>query len=341
VSAEQHIDAATTSEASTSAGTGTAPADLQASIVVIAFNEAARIGRCLDALTRQDHTGEHEIIVVDDGSTDETAEIAARYAPAVRVVRLAQNQGRGAARRAGVDAARGTAIGFVDADIVVGEDWLRRCLDTLPGRAAVGGIAVPDGDIAPLARITGATLRPIGGSMPITGNNVLFDGEILRRTGFDETARLGEDFRLAARLLEEGHLLERVPGLEVAHHETKTYRKSLGWLHESGIDATTLLVEHRRVRTPDLAWAGSVGALTAGVLLALRRGPYWLLLGPLALLGVSVLHTVTRFRPRPVGRFLAALLLNIPLTASYLAGRTRGTARHLTRAGTTTRRGHS
>ena len=301
-----------------------------ASIVVIAYNEAARIARCLAALTTQDHPGRYEIIVVDDGSTDNTAMIAGRYAPTVRVVRLPHNQGRGAARRAGVDASRGTAIGFVDADIVVGTDWLRRCLEALPGRAAVGGIAVPDGDVAPLARITGAAMRPVAGSMPITGNNVLFDGAILRRTGFDENARLGEDFRLAARLIEEGHLLERVDGLEVAHHETKTYRKSLRWLHESGVDATSLLVEYRRVRTPDLAWAGSVAAAIAGLSLALRRGPYWLLLGPLSVLAVSLLHTVTRFRARPTLRFALAALMNIPLTASYLAGRTRGAARLLT-----------
>lgn len=306
---------------------GSQPPD--ASIVVIAYNEEARLGRCLDALTRQDLVGTYEIVVVDDGSTDSTAEIAARYAPQVRLIELGENRGRGAARRAGVVAAAGRTIGFVDADISVGEDWLRRCLEQLPGCAAVGGIAVPDGDVAPLARITRATLRPVPGSMPITGNNVLFDGDLIRSTGFDETARLGEDFRLAAQLLAAGHRLERVPGLEVLHNETKSYRKSLGWLHESGIDATQLLLDHRRLRTPDLAWLGTLAAGVAGAIMALRRGPWWLLLGPVAGLGVSVLHTVTRFRPRPRGRFLLALIMNLPLTTMYLAGRTRGAWRLL------------
>lgn len=293
------------------------------SVIVIAFNEERRIERCLKALAAQDYQQSYEVIVVDDGSTDNTALLAEGYQPLVRVLRLGTNQGRGAARRHGVDASAARAIGFVDADIEVGPDWLRRCMESLPGRAAVGGIAVPDGDIAPLARITGATIRPVNGSMPITGNNVVFDGAVLRRTGFDETARLGEDFRLAAQLLRDGHHLERIPGLQVRHHETKSYRKSLFWLYKSGEDATNLLREHRRWRTPDTAWAATVLALIGGVLLGLRR-PIWTLLGPLAMTGVSLLHTATRFRQKPLGRFLLAALMNLPLTTAYLIGRSVG-----------------
>jgi glycosyltransferase involved in cell wall biosynthesis len=298
----------------------------QVTLVVIAYNEERRIGRCLAALAAQDHPGPYEILVVDDGSTDRTSQVAAAADARVRVLRLPTNQGRGAARRHGVAAATGTVIGFVDADIEVGTDWLRRCLEHLPGHAAVGGIAVPDGDVAPLVRITGVTPRPVDGSMPITGNNVVFDGEILKKTGFDENAKLGEDFRLAARLLAEGYRLKQIPGLAVKHNETKSYRKSFLWLYQSGKDATQLLVEHRRWRTPDSAWALGVLASILGLVLAAKR-PWAVLLGPVAVAGVSVLHSLTRFEIRPLRRFLWASVLNLPLTGAYLTGRCVGVLR--------------
>lgn len=296
---------------------------LHVTLVVIAYNEVARIQACLDALVAQDYKGTYEILVVDDGSTDGTATVARRYGEPVIVLTLPENRGRGAARRHGIESAAGELIGFVDADIEVSTDWLRRCVDALPGHAAVGGIAVPDGDVAPLARITRATIRPVNGSMPITGNNVVFDGAVLRATGFDENAKLGEDFRLAARLLADGHSLQTVDGLHVKHNETKSYRKSLKWLHQSGIDATALLKEFRRWRLPDLAWTGTLAASIAGVVAA-AWNPWLLLTGPVSVGAVSILHTWTRFRPRPLGRFLCAALLNLPLTAAYLTGRTRG-----------------
>lgn len=294
-----------------------------ATVVVIAHNESARIGRCLSALVGQRYDGSYEVVVVDDGSTDDTARIAGDFGSPVRVLVLPENQGRGAARRHGISAAKGSIIGFVDADIEVGSDWLARCTDALPGNAAAGGIAVPDGDVAPLARISKATVRPVRGSMPVTGNNVVFDGAVLRSHGFDPEAKLGEDFRLAARLLADGHRLRTVDGLEVRHHETKSYRTALTWLYRSGEDASSLLREFRLWRLPDVAWVSVVVATAIGAVGALWQPPL-LLAGPVSLVAVSVLHTCTRFRPRPLGRFLLAVALNVPLTAAYLAGRTRG-----------------
>ena len=298
------------------------------SIIVIAYNEARRIDACLGALTAQDYAGNWDILVVSDGSNDATADIARRYGSRVRVLELPTNQGRGSARQAGIDATIAELVAFVDADITTPPDWLSRLVTALGDHAAVSGIAVPDGDIAPLARITGATVRPVPGSMPITGNNMLIRRDILEHHGFDPSSRLGEDFRLAARLLAAGHTLDSVADVHVAHNETKAYRQSLKWLYHSGRDATGLLVEHRRVRLPDLSWAAWLVVTVAGILAALvRRNPLWLTAGAAATTIVALVHGVTRFRPRPVGRFLWALLANVPLIGAYLAGRSVGAAR--------------
>ena len=157
-------------------------------------------------------------------------------------------------------------IGFVDSDITLPPDWLARCLVELPGHAAVGGIAVPDGDATVLARLSGALPREVPGSAPITGNNVLFDAGVLDQTGFDPGDRLGEDFRLAHRLLRNGYRLRRVTGLTVRHEERKSYGGALRWRFKNGVDATSHPRELGVVRLADVVWIGWSGAWIVGVL---------------------------------------------------------------------------
>ena len=87
------------------------------SIVVPVFNEEAAIGHDLDILIQtMDTSGhDHEIIVVDDGSTDSSAEIVGRY-DQVRLLRHPHNRGPGAARTTGLRAAQGDIVVMTDGD---------------------------------------------------------------------------------------------------------------------------------------------------------------------------------------------------------------------------------
>lgn len=90
------------------------------SVVVPVYNAGEHLTRCLDSLTRQTYPG-LEIILVDDGSTDGSRDVIRACAEADgRIVSIMQpNRGVSAARNAGIEAATGDLIGFVDAD-----DWL-------------------------------------------------------------------------------------------------------------------------------------------------------------------------------------------------------------------------
>ena len=79
---------------------------MKISAIVPAYNEAERIGAVLEPLLAAPSVD--EIVVVDDGSTDGTAEVAQRYG--VKVVRLGENRGKGAAMAAGVREANGDTL---------------------------------------------------------------------------------------------------------------------------------------------------------------------------------------------------------------------------------------
>jgi glycosyltransferase involved in cell wall biosynthesis len=301
------------------------------SVIVIAYNEERRIGPCLDALLSQNTSAIYEVVVVDDGSTDSTANIVEqrqRRHQNLRLLSHTMNGGRGAARRTGQDASDSPLIAFVDADIVVPSNWLRRCMEELSSASGVSGIAQPDGDCAVIWRLSQASLRERPGSAEITGNNLMISRDALTRVPFSPTARLGEDFRLAKLMKQNGFRLRTVTDLKVAHRETKTYPQGISWMWKSGVDATFLLFEFRVVRLPDLAWAawfaGLCATIVLGALGALGVLPAIALAIALTLL-VDVSFVVSRFQPHPHPlRFIGALALSPPLMLAYLAGRSAG-----------------
>lgn len=93
---------------------------LRVSLVIPAYNEEHHLYSCLQAATSQT-VPFHEIIVVDNNSTDRTAEIAASFA-GVKIVTEAR-QGKVYARSSGFDAAKGDIIGRIDADTILPANW--------------------------------------------------------------------------------------------------------------------------------------------------------------------------------------------------------------------------
>jgi hypothetical protein len=123
------------------------------SLVIPAYNESARLAGGVDRIHEAIASGaidpQHtEFVLVDDGSTDGTAQTAARLLggfPHVRVVRLSANHGKGAAVRAGVAVAAGPVIAFADADMAIDPgqtpDFLRALATSdlaIGSRAATG-----------------------------------------------------------------------------------------------------------------------------------------------------------------------------------------------------------
>jgi GT2 family glycosyltransferase len=110
--------------------------DMSVSIIIPTFNGASRIRHCLDALIQQTTEREAEIVVVNDGSTDNTADVLAHYS-GIRLVNQA-NAGPAAARNRGVLEARGTIVLFTDDDCVPTPEWLTAMIDPFRDPNIVG-----------------------------------------------------------------------------------------------------------------------------------------------------------------------------------------------------------
>src|SRR5687767_8482749 len=85
------------------------------STIIPVHNRAALVAEALDSVLKQEFT-DQEIIVVDDGSTDDTPEVLASYGTDVTVIRKTKNEGPGSARNLGVEHASGDYIAFLDSD---------------------------------------------------------------------------------------------------------------------------------------------------------------------------------------------------------------------------------
>ena len=108
------------------------------SVVIPAYNAAAFVERAIKSVLRQTMV-DLEVIVIDDGSTDNTAEIAARVANAddrVRLVRLPENRGVSAARNAALDQAKGEWVAVLDADDWYGPERLARMTEAAESASA-------------------------------------------------------------------------------------------------------------------------------------------------------------------------------------------------------------
>lgn len=302
------------------------------SFVVIAYNEEHQIDRCLQSIAGQESPQEQEIIVVDDGSTDATAEIVRRARDQNAAIHLVEqpNRGRGAARAAGVALSGGDYIAMVDGDISLPKHWLATCLEAMADYDVVGGTAVPDGDVTFLYNTF--HLKPLGApaTTTVTGNNGLYRREVFDKVGFDERLRDGEDVDLNHQLKAQGYRLARLENLLVEHHEDKSFTETLRWLCQSGRGASRQLFRFRELRPPDLAFCGAVAVVAASGVLGHRHRLVARLLVPAYLLLTSERHVAGRFADDgPAGyraRYALAVLVNAFFIGGYFVGRVLGVA---------------
>ncbi len=204
---------------------------IKASIVIPAFNAQKTIRACLEALEKQTVSrSEFEVIVIDDGSRDKTAEIASGFK---KILLLAQkNAGPAMARNRGAKKASAEIIIFLDADCVPKKNWLVEMLEPLenPHVSGVQGRYknASDGWMAEFVQLEieeryerlQKSMREKGSIDFVGSYSAAYRKKIfLESGGFDEGFRRasGEDTDLSFRLSGKGHRLVFAPSA-VVHH---------------------------------------------------------------------------------------------------------------------------
>lgn len=226
------------------------------SIVVPVRDGAEFLPRCLGALRAGMTGGERcELLVVDDGSTDASAEIAAQYAD--RVVRIPTPVRPASARNHGVAASRGEILVFVDADVSVHPDALGRIHDFLtrhPEVSAVFGAY----DASPTAPGLVSQYRNLlhhyvhqreaGEAVTFWAGLGAIRREAFERVGrFDEAQHLVEDIELGYRLSECGYRIVLRPDIQGTHLKRWTLgRMALTDVRYRGVPWIRLLLHRGR-----------------------------------------------------------------------------------------------
>jgi glycosyltransferase involved in cell wall biosynthesis len=190
------------------------------SVVIPARNEAKHIDRCIEGIRVQEGVdGDVEILVVDNGSTDGTGEVARRMG--VRVIE--QGAGTvGSLRNAGARETRGEVIAFVDGDCVPGNGWLAAAISTLreKGAAAAGSYHdIPEdcGWIGRTAELIQEGKREFNASYIPSGNMFVLRKAFEGVGGFDERLETNEDVDLCQRLVKSGYSISIDPEIRCVH----------------------------------------------------------------------------------------------------------------------------
>ena len=240
------------------------------SVVVCTYNGQATLHDCLQGLRKLDYP-DYEVIVVNDGSTDDTAAIAAQYPYQVITT---ENRGLSAARNTGMSAATGEIVAYTDDDARPDPDWLTHLALTFrtTGHAAVGGPNIPppgDGPVAEcVANAPGGPVHVLISDRQaehIPGCNMAFRKQRLAEIGgFDPQFRTaGDDVDLCWRLEDHGSTIGFNPAAMVWHHRRNSLRAY--WRQQRGYGRAEALLERKwpqRYNAPGhLTWRGRLYGL--------------------------------------------------------------------------------
>lgn len=249
------------------------------SVVVCTYNGSRTLDECLAGLTALDYP-DYEVIVIDDGSTDASAEIARRYP--VRLLST-ENRGLSRARNTGLELATGRIVAYIDDDAYPDPHWLHHLATTFLRHdyAAVGGpnLAPPgDGWIAEC--VANAPGNPVHvlvtdrDAEHIPGCNMAFRKSALEAVGgFDAQFRVaGDDVDLCWRLADAGFRLGFNPAAVVWHHRRNSLRAY--WRQQRGYGRAEGMLQRRWPERHDhdghVFWSGRIYG--RGIMRALTWG---------------------------------------------------------------------
>ena len=216
------------------------------SVVIATYNRSAILSRCLDALFDQSYPkDQYEIIVINDGSKDNTEDVLREYekkAPCRFTWITQENHGRSYTRNAGIAQSKGDLICFADDDCVAEKDWIKNLIagfinDTI---GAVGGRIVSYQTNTPIQQFienSGIVDQEtfIKRNTLITGNAAYRKHVLTDIGGFDSHLIACEDLDISIKTQLLGYTLTYVPDAVVHHDHPATVKSLFSQQYRNGI----------------------------------------------------------------------------------------------------------
>jgi len=203
------------------------------SVIIPVYNEEKDIGECLDSLRKQTYKN-YEIIIVDDGSTDKTNEVAKKYKK-VRIIKQ-NHKGPGEARNLGAKNARGEILVLIDADMVLFPDYVEKLILPIRKNTALGAIESIQYNVheTKMQECWGKVVR----TKQLEGENsstvrAIARKEFLQLGGFDKKYGYADDRTF---FLKYGIRFLILPEVKCYHKTPKTFRgvfKQSRWIGSS------------------------------------------------------------------------------------------------------------
>jgi len=303
------------------------PGQIRVSVIIPTLNEENAIGRCLDALCALDFPQpSFEVIIVDNGSSDETLRIAESYRDRLNL-RLIQQKGVyiSALRNLGASQARGDFLFFLDADCLAPREWLADGIRHLAeaNHDLVGGHYEIPPDSTWIARIwhEDREAGKLGEVTYLPGGDLIIRREVFARLhGFDASLQTNEDCEFCRRARADGLKVWAVRQLRVIHLGAPQTLGGFFRMHRwHGIHVLLVFLRNlpKLHNLVPLAFAGYILgwllAAAAGLFAALRTGEMrWFAIALLAPMVPMLLISLRRCLRR--GRMQET----VPLTALYL-----------------------
>ena len=232
-------------------------------IVIPCYNVTHIVEKCVKSIMVQEYDNTVKIYLVNDGSTDNTAELLESFSNQsnVTVIHHERNKGLASARNTGIKAGNGEVICFLDSDMVVKQNWIKSHIQVLSDKNVVGVIGdskIPEGETANLLdkylydKRRGA--RQFGEGKPINFQYFLFHNTAVKRSVFeiidlfDEkiTTYGGEDTELAIRLWEAypESLRYSSEAISEHHHKRSLDEFCLSMFHYGKSNLSSLIAQY-------------------------------------------------------------------------------------------------
>jgi GT2 family glycosyltransferase len=216
-------------------------------VYIPAYNVSEFLAPCIESLLDQTLPPD-EILVIDDGSQDNSAEVASRF-PQVTLIKHPVNKGLASARNTAMRTARNELVASIDADCVAAPSWLAELARYLndPALVGVGGKLIEGVQRTTADRWRAVHMPQHWGNTPIRSprflfgcNNLFRKSAVLAAGEYDERMRTnGEDVDLCIRLRQKNWEFIYVPSAQVTHlrHDTTQSILDTYWRWRPGVNA--------------------------------------------------------------------------------------------------------